>query len=173
MLCTGKCKWKLPHKTFFFCLFDFCLWFIFALFCFRIVLLPVFQSSLFLQVIWISIYYRSASELDRTISHVPPCYAQYVLNLTLTEAVWKLVWEYTSFLSLTLFIALYNTKERLEKGTQKALYMVDAKYFMASERNGYNGQIFEALKNRFPEIPEQVISQTLQAEVGRFIISHW
>lgn len=48
--------------------------------------------------------------------------------------------------------------------------MVDAKYFMATERNGYNGQIFEALKNRFPEIPEQVISQTLQAEVGRFLI---
>lgn len=45
--------------------------------------------------------------------------------------------------------------------------MVDAKYFMAAERNGYNGQIFEALKNRFPEIPEQVISQTLQAEVSR------
>ncbi|XP_078372435.1 uncharacterized protein LOC144656084 isoform X2 [Oculina patagonica] len=44
--------------------------------------------------------------------------------------------------------------------------MVDAKYFMATERNGYNGQIFEALKNRFPEIPEQVISQTLQAEHG-------
>ncbi|XP_020622219.1 uncharacterized protein LOC110059837 [Orbicella faveolata] len=44
--------------------------------------------------------------------------------------------------------------------------MVDAKYFMAAERNGYNGQIFEALKNRFPEIPEQVISQTLQAEHG-------
>lgn len=48
--------------------------------------------------------------------------------------------------------------------------MVDAKYFMATERNGYSGQIFEALKNRFPEIPEQVISQTLQAEVGRFVI---
>lgn len=45
--------------------------------------------------------------------------------------------------------------------------MVDAKYFMEAERNGYNGQIFEALKNRFPEIPEQVISQTLQAEVSR------
>lgn len=46
-----------------------------------------------LQIIWISIYYRSASELDRKVSHVPQCYAQYVLNLTLTEAVWKLVWR--------------------------------------------------------------------------------
>lgn len=119
------------------------------------------------RVIWISIYYRSTSELDRKTSHVPQCYAQYVLNLTLTQAVWKLVWKYTSFLSLTRFITFYNTQETLEKGTQKALYMVDAKYFMAAERNGYNGQIFEALKNRFPEIPEQVISQTLQAEVSR------
>ena len=49
--------------------------------------------------------------------------------------------------------------------TQKALYMVDAKLFMAAERNGHNGQIFEALRNRFPEIPEQLISQTLQSEV--------
>lgn len=49
--------------------------------------------------------------------------------------------------------------------------MVDAKIFMATERNGYNGQIFEALRNRFPEIPEQVISNTLQSEVGRFLIS--
>ncbi|KAJ7394372.1 TGF-beta activated kinase 1 MAP3K7 binding protein 3 [Desmophyllum pertusum] len=37
---------------------------------------------------------------------------------------------------------------------------------MATERNGYNGQIFEALRNRFPEIPEQFISQTLQTEHG-------
>ena len=44
--------------------------------------------------------------------------------------------------------------------------MVDAKFFMAAERNGHNGHIFEALRNRFPEIPEQVISQTLQSEVG-------
>lgn len=44
--------------------------------------------------------------------------------------------------------------------------MVDAKYFMAAERNGYNGQIFEALRSRFPEIPERIISQTLQAEHG-------
>lgn len=43
--------------------------------------------------------------------------------------------------------------------------MVDARLFMATERNGYNGQIFEALRNRFPEIPEQFISQTLQTEV--------
>lgn len=48
--------------------------------------------------------------------------------------------------------------------------MVDAKIFMATERNGHNGQIFEALRSRFPEIPEQVISNTLQAEVGRFLI---
>lgn len=44
--------------------------------------------------------------------------------------------------------------------------MVDAKFFMATERNGHNGQIFEALRSRFPEIPEQVISNTLQAEHG-------
>ena len=44
--------------------------------------------------------------------------------------------------------------------------MVDAKLFMAAERNGYNGQIFEALKNRFPEISEHVISQTLQSVVS-------
>ncbi|XP_067048840.1 TGF-beta-activated kinase 1 and MAP3K7-binding protein 2-like isoform X2 [Acropora muricata] len=44
--------------------------------------------------------------------------------------------------------------------------MVDAKLFMAAERNGYNGQIFEALKNRFPEISEHVISQTLQSVHG-------
>ncbi|XP_068698327.1 mitogen-activated protein kinase kinase kinase 7-interacting protein 3 homolog isoform X1 [Montipora foliosa] len=44
--------------------------------------------------------------------------------------------------------------------------MVDAKFFMAAERNGHNGHIFEALRNRFPEIPEQVISQTLQSEHG-------
>lgn len=44
--------------------------------------------------------------------------------------------------------------------------MVDAKFFMAAERNGYNGQIFEALRNRFPEIPVQVISQTLQSVVS-------
>lgn len=37
---------------------------------------------------------------------------------------------------------------------------------MATERNGHNGQIFEALRSRFPEIPEQVISNTLQAEHG-------
>lgn len=44
--------------------------------------------------------------------------------------------------------------------------MVDAKIFMAAERNGHKGQILAALRNRFPEIPEQVISQTLQAEHG-------
>lgn len=37
---------------------------------------------------------------------------------------------------------------------------------MATERNGHNGQLFEALRSRFPEIPEQVISNTLQAEHG-------
>ena len=48
--------------------------------------------------------------------------------------------------------------------------MVDAKIFMAAERNGHKGQILAALRNRFPEIPEQVISQTLQAEVqSRFL----
>lgn len=66
-----------------------------------------------------------------------------------------------------------NIKETLSKGKQKALYMVDAKIFMAAERNGYNGQIFEALRNRFPEIPEQVISQTLQAEVSFVLISNF
>ena len=51
--------------------------------------------------------------------------------------------------------------------------MVDAKLLMATERNGHNGQIFEALRSRFPEIPEQVISNTLQAEVGRFLCGIW
>lgn len=144
----------------FFSLFVFCIYLFLLCFVFEFFPLSVFHV---LPVIWISIYYRSTTELDRKISHVPQCYAQYVLNLTF----WKLVWQYTSFLTLTRFIAFCNTQETLEKGTQKALYMVDAKYFMAAERNGYNGQIFEALKNRFPEIPEQVISQTLQAEVSR------
>ncbi|KAM7433997.1 hypothetical protein ABFA07_015830 [Porites harrisoni] len=44
--------------------------------------------------------------------------------------------------------------------------MVDTTIFMAAERNGHSGQIFEALRNRFPEIPEQVISRTLQTEHG-------
>ena len=50
--------------------------------------------------------------------------------------------------------------------------MVDTTIFMAAERNGHSGQIFEALRNRFPEIPEQVISRTLQTEVLlSFVIS--
>lgn len=152
-------------KSIFFSVYSF---FVIIYFCFVLFSnFSLFSVFHVFRVIWISIYYRSTSELDRKTSHVPQCYAQYVLNLTLTQAVWKLVWKYTSFLSLTRFITFYNTQETLEKGTQKALYMVDAKYFMAAERNGYNGQIFEALKNRFPEIPEQVISQTLQAEVSR------
>lgn len=73
-------------------------------------------------------------------------------------------------------VFLSSTKpDSLEKVKQKALYMVDAKHFMAAERNGHNGQIFEALRNRFPEIPEQVISLTLQSEVkpfdGWFLVS--
>lgn len=48
--------------------------------------------------------------------------------------------------------------------------MVDATIFMAAERNGHSGQIFEALRNRFPEIPEQVISRTLQTEVLLFCV---
>jgi len=90
-----------------------------------------------------------------------------VSNLTLTEAVCESC--DTSFPNFPI-LHLSITKETLKKGIQKALYMVDAKIFMAAERNGHNGQIFEALRNRFPEIPEQVISRTLQAEVGFLLV---
>lgn len=168
LFCTEKCKWRLRKIIY----FIFCLFFVILFIYFCFVLFSYFSPFRFYR----EFEYRFI--IDRHLIGSEDMSRASMLCAVRVESdvdrsLWKLVWKYTSFLTLTRFITFYNTKETLEKGTQKALYMVDAKYFMAAERNGYNGQIFEALRNRFPEIPEQVISQTLQAEVSRFLISHW